>query len=150
MKKQVIRLTEGDLHRIIRSTVNRILKEDVFDNNNMSMSSSEIENIVHMEINTLDNYEAVFNASGNDGSEYQIYVGYYVNDGMGTIPSGDYDVPSDYDSDGIEISSVSITKWNEMNEEEEVPYSKDMGFEQELSIQIEEYLHSHNQINNHY
>lgn len=28
MKKQVIRLTEGDLHRIIRESVNRILKED--------------------------------------------------------------------------------------------------------------------------
>ena len=29
MKKQVIRLTEGDLHRIIKESVNRILKEDV-------------------------------------------------------------------------------------------------------------------------
>lgn len=28
MKKQIIRLTEGDLHRIIKESVNRILKED--------------------------------------------------------------------------------------------------------------------------
>ena len=33
MKKQVIRLTEGDLHRIIENSVKRILrKEDDFDN----------------------------------------------------------------------------------------------------------------------
>lgn len=28
MKRQIIRLTEGDLHRIIRESVNRILKEE--------------------------------------------------------------------------------------------------------------------------
>ena len=150
MKKQVIRLTEGDLHRIIRSTVNRILKEDVFDNNNMSMSHSEIDNINYLDIDTVSDNEAVFNASGADGSEYQIYVDYYVSEGMGTIPSRDYDVPDDYDEDKIEIISVSMTKWNDMNEEEEIPYNKNMKFEQELSYQIKEYLSSNNLINNHY
>ena len=27
--KQVIRLTEGDLHRIIKNTVNRVIKENI-------------------------------------------------------------------------------------------------------------------------
>ena len=31
-KKQVIRLTESDLHRIVKESVNRILKEDVLGN----------------------------------------------------------------------------------------------------------------------
>ena len=69
MKKQVIRLTEGDLHRIIKESVNRILSEDVFNNNNMSMPVFEIENINNMELNKIEGDVAIFNASGNDGSE---------------------------------------------------------------------------------
>jgi hypothetical protein len=148
MKKQVIRLTEGDLNYLIKSTVNRILKEDIFNNNNMSMEASEIDNISYIEINDIEDGRATFNASGEDNSEYQIYVTYYVNKGMGEIPSSDYDVPSDFDSDSISIESVAITKWNDMNEEEDIPYSKNIGFEQELADQIEEYLHSHGEINN--
>lgn len=150
MKKKVLRLTESDLHNIIKRTVQRIIKEDVLNNNNMSMSVSEISNINHIEINEIKDGNAIFNASGNDGSEYQIYVTYYVNEGKGVIPSHDYDVPDDYDNDTIDIIKVVITKWSEMNQEEEIPYTKDMRFEQELSSQIENYLHSNGNINNHF
>lgn len=149
MKKKVLRLTESDLHNIIKRTVQRIIKEDVLDNNNINMTVSEISNINHIEIDTIENGEAIFNASGNDGSQYQIYVSYYISEGMGEIPSSDYDVPSDYDGDSIHVMSVTMTKWNDMNEEEEIPYSKNMRFESMLSSKIEEYLHSKGMINNH-
>ena len=150
MKKKVLRLTESDLHNIIKRTVQRIIKEDVLNNNNMNMTVSEINNINYIEIDTIGNGEAVFNASGNDESQYQIYVKYYVSEGMGVIPSHDYDVPDDYDGDSIDIDSVAITKWNEMNEEEDIPYTKNMRFESILANKIEEYLHSYGEINNHY
>lgn len=150
MKKQIIRLTEGDLHRIIKESVNRILKEDVFNNNNMSMPVFEIENINNIELNEIEGDVAIFNASGNDGSEYQIYVTFYTNEGRGTIPSHDYDVPDDYDGDTIDIVKVEITKWSDMNEEEDIPYTKDFEFEQSLSNEIENHLHSNGMINNHF
>ena len=150
MKKQIIRLTEGDLHRIIKESVNRILKEDVFNNNNMSMPVFEIENINNIELNNIEGDVAIFNASGNDGSEYQIYVTFHTNEGQGTIPSYDYDVPDDYDGDTIDIVKVEMTKWNDMNEEEDVPYTKDFEFEQTLSNEIENHLHSNGMINNHF
>ena len=149
MKKQVIRLTEGDLHRIIKESVNRIIKEGVFDNNNMDMSFNEINNISNIEINNIEGDNAIFNAFGKDGSQYQIYVSFYINEGQGVIPSHDYDLQDDYDSDTIDILKVSITKWNEMNEEEEIPYSKNISFEEKLKNDIEEYLLSNNMINNH-
>ena len=149
MKKQVIRLTEGDLHRIIKESVNRILSEDVFNNNNMSMPVFEIENINNIELNEIEGDVAIFNANGNDGSDYQIYVTFYINEGQGTIPSHYYDVPDDYDGDTIDIVKVEITKWNDMNEEEDVPYTKDFEFEQSLSNEIENHLHSNGMINNH-
>lgn len=31
MKKKIIRLTESDLHKIIRNSVNRILREEIYD-----------------------------------------------------------------------------------------------------------------------
>jgi hypothetical protein len=150
MKKQVIRLTEGDLHRIIKESVNRILSEDVFNNNNMSMPVFEIENINNIELNNIEGDVAIFNASGNDGSEYQIYVTFHTNEGQGNIPSYDYDVPDDYDGDTIDIVKVEITKWNDMNEEEDIPYTKDFEFEQSLSNEIENHLHSNGMINNHF
>ena len=150
MKKQVIRLTEGDLYRIIRESVNRILSEDVFNNNNMSMPVFEIENINNIELNNIEGDVAIFNASGNDGSEYQIYVTFHTNEGQGTIPSYDYDVPNDYDGDTIDIVKVEMTRWNDMNEEEDVPYTKDFEFEQTLSNEIENHLHSNGMINNHF
>ena len=140
MKKQIIRLTENDLHKIINSTVNRILREDVFNNNNMSISTSEIDNIKHIDIDTIENNDAIFNASGKDGSQYQIYVRFYINKGLGRIPSHDYDVPDDYDEDSVEIESIYMTKWNDMNEEEDIPYTKNIDLEQELEYQIERYL----------
>ena len=149
MKKQVIRLTEGDLHRIIKESVNRIIKEGVFDNNNMDMSFNEINNISNIEINNIEGDNAIFNAFGKDGSQYQIYVSFYINEGQGVIPSNDYDLQDDYDSDTIDVLKVSITKWNEMNEEEEIPYSKNISFEEKLKNDIEEYLLSNNMINNH-
>ena len=36
-RKQVIRLTESDLHRIIKESVNRILKESIMDNLNLQV-----------------------------------------------------------------------------------------------------------------
>jgi hypothetical protein len=33
-----------------------------------------------------------------------------------------------------------MTKWNDMNEEEDIPYSKNIDLEQELEYQIERYL----------
>ena len=150
MKKVVYRLTENDLHNMIKNTVDKILKESIFDNNNMSVDESIINNIDNIDINEINDNEAIFDAYGKDGSNYQIYVSFYVSEGMGEIPSNDYDVPNDFDSDTIEIESVHITKWNEMNEEEEVPYNKNIKFEQYLSNQIEEYLHSNNKINNSY
>ena len=149
MKKQIIRLTEGDLHRIIKESVNRILKEDVFNNNNMSMPVFEIENINNIELNNIEGDVAIFNASGNDGSEYQIYVTFHTIEGRGTIPSHDYDVPDDYDGDTIDIVKVEITKWNDINEED-IPYTKDFEFEQSLSNEIENHLHSNGMINNHF
>lgn len=149
MKKKLVRLTEGDLHRIIKESVNRILKEDVFNNNNMSMPVFEIENINNIELNEIEGNVAIFNASGNDGSEYQIYVTFYINEGQGTIPWQYYDVPDDYDGDTIDIVKVEITKWNDMNEEEDIPYTKDFEFEQSLSNEIENHLHSNGMINNH-
>lgn len=146
---KVYRLTENDLHNMIKSTVNRILKESVLDNNNMSIDNSVIDNIANIELNEINNNEAIFDGYGEDGSNYQIYVSFYVNEGMGEIPSNDYDVPSSFDEDTIEIESVHITKWNEMNEEEKVPYSKDIDFEGFLNDKIETYLHSNNMINNH-
>lgn len=38
MKKQIIRLTESDLHNIIENTVNRVLKE--YENNDYGMISN--------------------------------------------------------------------------------------------------------------
>lgn len=37
MKKQIIRLTESDLHNIIENTVKRVLKEDFSDDYNTAM-----------------------------------------------------------------------------------------------------------------
>lgn len=146
---KVYRLTESDLHNMIKNTVNRILKEGVLDNNNMAMETSVINNIENIELDSIENNQAIFNAYGKDGCDYQIYADFYVNEGKGVIPSNDYDVPDDFDSDVIEISDVVITKWDEYNEENRVPYDKDFSFENRLASEIEEYLHSRNMINNH-
>ena len=148
MKKRVLRLTEQDLHNIIKETVNKIIKESVFDNNNMDMLTSEINNIIDFEVNEVNNGEAILNGFGKDGSHYQIYVLYYVNEGQGVIPSNDYNVPDDYDADTIDIRSINITKWNEMNEEEEIPYKKNIMFEDEIKNELEDYLNSSGMINN--
>lgn len=42
--KQVIRLTESDLHRIVKESVNKILKESVFDN--VSFNDRIVDKIV--------------------------------------------------------------------------------------------------------
>lgn len=151
MKKIIYRLTENDLHNLIKETVTKILKEDVLDNNNMSVNTSVVNDIDDVELDTIDNKanEAVFNGYGKDGSTYQIYAKFYVSEGEGVIPSYDYDVPDDYDADTINISDVHITKWNEDNEEIEVPYVNDFKFENELESQIEDELKSKYLINNH-
>ena len=149
---KVYRLTENDLHNMIKNTVNRILKEGVLDNNNMSMETSVIDNIIKINLNDINKNtnEVIFDGYGKDGSNYQIYVSFYISEGKGVIPSNDYDVPDDYDADVVEVDSVKITKWNEYDDEIELPYTKNYRFENELASRIEEYLHSNSMINNHY
>ena len=44
MKKQIIKLTESDLHKIIRESVKKILKEDVLGNNWHESDDEPFEN----------------------------------------------------------------------------------------------------------
>ena len=45
---------------------------------------------------------------------------------------------------------TGYTEIRDMNEEENIPYTKDFGFEQTLSNEIENHLHSNGMINNHF
>ena len=66
MKKQVIRLTESDLHKIIKESVKNILKEDFYDN-----------------MYNLHDFEHFNNDDNND--YYTAYV--VVNNGDGAVLS---------------------------------------------------------------
>lgn len=44
MKKQIIRITESDLHNIIENTVNRVLKEDIGNEMSEIVSRDDYDN----------------------------------------------------------------------------------------------------------
>lgn len=52
-KKQIIRLTESDLHRIIKESANKILKEDL-DNNSLRNELLNIKNDVDEAIKSCE------------------------------------------------------------------------------------------------
>ena len=56
--KRIIRLTESDLHRIIRNSVSRILKEDVLGNDWRQGDDNSVMNNYEPFEDQIDRYEA--------------------------------------------------------------------------------------------
>ena len=80
MEKKLIRLTEGDLHRIIKESVNKILNEVYQDNNGtfQDIDYSDIQNNAYTDTRTG---HGVFNGR-NDMMDY-IKNGYGMDKGSG-------------------------------------------------------------------
>ena len=72
MSKRIIRLTESDLHRIVKESVNRILKENDYDDDEMHGTDEE--------------FDAFMRWAMTDGNDYGFgdAAGEYVNDGNPT------------------------------------------------------------------
>ena len=67
MKKQIVRLTENDLHRIINESVSKILKEDLDNNNSLINELLNIKNDIDEAIKSCENGNAkaaIFDLSG--------------------------------------------------------------------------------------
>ena len=78
-KKQVIRLTEGDLHRIIKESVNRILNEHdlMFDDNNGYFNTSEYMNSQQNTWRGVPNTKVIWHG---ESSDYEVvYQGEVLN-----------------------------------------------------------------------
>lgn len=124
MKKKIIRLTENDLHNIIGSVVNRILKEDVqldnFDYVDDILNASYIGKC-DIKFSNSTYGEGELEVIGESGINYNIkcfITGKYIK-GM---KSQDYDVPDDYDETNETINEVEITYYDEnTNEWVELP-----------------------------
>ena len=74
MKKQVIRLTEGDLHRIIKESVKRILKEEEYP---WVEKGCGMEGLMRASQNSIDQdyeYEGGCQAEDQDGTTYYGFV----------------------------------------------------------------------------
>ena len=76
MQKKLIRLTEGDLHRIIKESVNRILKESYFDSPYNREMKKQLKNAYKMP----PNYDRTFNKNlnknvlGDEGNAIDTYL----------------------------------------------------------------------------
>ena len=57
--KKVIRLTEGDLHRIIKESVNRILNESVEPNDSFSLAMHKLYSLLKDEVGGDDMRETI-------------------------------------------------------------------------------------------
>lgn len=109
--KNIIRLTESDLHRIIKSSVSRILKEEA----DTQLLSQIVQGI--MQLRSID----ASPSRENDVDEIQlqngnlVFISFNVNDRRYLVQgmrSGSYDVPDDPDEiEGdydIDITSIEI------------------------------------------
>ena len=158
MKKMVIRLTESDLNNIIKSTVNKILTEDMGfvggnandgvsdvnmqqDRDMVSIAKSFREALIQSrpKVHEGDDFtEAVDKTNGEIFTiEYSVesdqYSSYY--------PSSDYDVPGSYDTEG----GWEFTYMKVMFGDEEVLFELHQGDErlkkmEQFFIYDEEYI----------
>lgn len=139
MKKKVFRLTENDLQNIIKNTVNRILNEDFIPQvtNSFDYKNDILQGkIDKCRVNWNDD-ECMIEAYGVSGAFYNIYVSFSCNVDRG-MQSTSYDVPDDPWETEVIIRNLEIIRWdNETNEEEKLPYEKDVNFERHLSNFIE-------------
>lgn len=124
MKKQIIRLTENDLHTIIENVVERMLNENAklnnFDYINDILNASKIGKCNIQFINSTYG-EGELEIIGESGINYNVkcfVTGKYIK-GM---KSQDYDVPDDEDESHENITEVEITYYDEnTNEWVELP-----------------------------
>lgn len=109
MAKQIIRLTESDLHNIIKETVRNILKENIEGENYLfDILNGTFDDVVDVEKND-DFYQCHFIVEGESGEFYNIYANaiYFLTHGMG---SNDYDMPNDPDEFDVQLDSIDIKK----------------------------------------
>lgn len=138
MKKVILRLTESDIHNMIRSTVNRMLKEDVLSQGvgEFDYKSDILKGRIDGGHISANDNEVEFEVIGKSGAEYSIYatVSCDVQRGMRSM---DYDVPDDPDECSAKIISLEIAKYDEeTNDWTPIPYKRDPRFERAL----EQYL----------
>ena len=95
-KKQVIRLTEGDLHKIIKETVNNVLKESinksyiVYDGIKLSLSMNGED--IYIEYNENNRW---------------IFAGYYANEKLWVVQENlDKQIVGDGEDDIIVIAKT--------------------------------------------
>ena len=122
MTKKIIRLTEGDLHKIIKESIKQILKED-FDNMDYVSDIINGEFDKNQDVEDKDGYYEIYLiCEGQSGTFYNIYV-----DATYTFTHGaksrDYDVPDDSDEFEIQIEKIIIKKFDEgLNDEIDLNY----------------------------
>ena len=83
--KKTIRLTESDLHRIIKESVNKVLREDAFDVPSMKTWSPHAQKMMTM----FDNLKNILNEIAKYASQQGIYN--YTTPDRGHIRGRQYD-----------------------------------------------------------
>ena len=91
MNKKLIRLTESDLHRIVRMSVNKVLREStIHSSRQFPQTPSEIlRDLNGIRLNVWDDY--VLDGRGKSSVDYHIYLDEYTYDEASILMSYDAD-----------------------------------------------------------
>ena len=127
MGKKIIRLTESDLHNIIKETVKKVIGENVMCENYISdILNGNIKEHTFSYYNCRLNYSkdtALLECNGvNDYYEITATFDYDVKEGQ---KSYDYDMPDDPDELYVTLKNVRVITFNEEGEEIDLKYRGD-------------------------
>ena len=146
MGKKIVRLTENDIKNIIIETVNKLVEDFSMQESNLydDMVEGLIQNgASQIYVNAEQNDYAEMEIEGVSGQIYFLKV--YL-DHKQAVTNGDYYTEDEYETNTT-INDISITYYDENNEEHNLEYVKDENFEQELLNYIDIDYHDYNDIN---